>query len=109
MGKLHHLDVGCSDASIITTESATFLIDCHNIDEFSHLLPPNKRLRGVFITHQHRDHYNGLEYLNEEGFHIEYLIYSPYVRRYGDLSVGLDEWERFISVRDAFVKKGSDT
>jgi len=108
MGKLHHLDVGCSDASIIATQTATFLIDCHNIDEFHHLLPASKKLRVVFVTHQHRDHYSGLEYLYDEGFEIGYLIYSPYQRRYGDLSAKLDEWSDFISLRDAFMEKGTD-
>ena len=42
MGKLHHLNVGCADASVIKTSSATFLIDCHNIEDHSHLLPSNK-------------------------------------------------------------------
>ena len=108
MGKLHHLDVGCSDASIITTATATFIIDCHNIDEFRHLLPESKKLRGVFVTHQHHDHHSGLQYLYDEGFEIEYLIYSPYERRYGDLSVKLDEWSEFVSLRDAFIKNGTD-
>lgn len=57
MGKVHHLDVGFGDASVIITSSATFLIDCHNIEEYSYLLPISKNLRGVFITHQHRDHF----------------------------------------------------
>jgi beta-lactamase superfamily II metal-dependent hydrolase len=108
MGKLYHLDVGCSDASIIAAGTETFLIDCHGIDEFAHLLPANKKLRGVFVTHQHKDHYSGLEYLYDEGFSIDFLIYSPYERRSGDLSVTLEEWTEFISLRDAFMKKGTD-
>ena len=92
MGKLYHLAVGCADASIIATNEATFLIDCHNIEEHAHLLPSNKRLRGVFITHQHYDHYSGLAYLRQKAFTIEYLIYSPYDRRYADGSVTIEEW-----------------
>lgn len=37
-------------------------------------LPKNKTLRGVFITHQHSDHYSGLQYLRGEGYAIEYRI-----------------------------------
>ena len=48
MGTLYHLDVGCADASLIQTPTATFLIDCHDIDRYSHLLPANKKVRGVF-------------------------------------------------------------
>ena len=42
MGKLYHLEVGCADASVIKTSSATFLIDCHNIEDYARLLPSNK-------------------------------------------------------------------
>jgi beta-lactamase superfamily II metal-dependent hydrolase len=107
MGKLHHLKVGCSDASVITTETGTFLVDCHRIGEFAHLLPANKKLRGVFVTHQHEDHYSGLRYLNEEGFNIDCLIHSPYDRRYADASVTIDEWTEFASLKDAFIKRGT--
>ena len=39
MGTLYHLNVGCADASIIKTSSATFLINCYNIEDYAHLLP----------------------------------------------------------------------
>ena len=107
MGKLYHLDVGCADASVIKTSSATFLIDCHNIEDHSHLLPSNKNLRGVFITHQHEDHYSGLGYLKDKGYTIDHLIYSPYERRYGDNSVTIDEWNEFKRYRDYFEKIGT--
>ncbi len=109
MGELHCLDVGCADASIIVTSAATFLIDCHNIGEYEHLLPSSKRLRGVFVTHQHADHYSGLNFLKDEGYAIDFLIYSPYERRRGDTSVSLDEWNEFASLRDYFVGKGTET
>ena len=107
MGTLHHLKVGCADASIIKTSSATFLIDCHNIEDHSHLLPSNKKLRGVFITHQHEDHYSGLGYLKDKGYTIDCLIYSPYVRRRGDNSITIDEWNEFNGYRDYFKRKGT--
>ncbi len=108
MGKLYCLDVGCADASIITTSTATFLVDCHNIGAYSHLLPASKRLAGVFITHQHEDHYSGLRYLKEAGYSIDYLIYSPYTRRQGDSSVSLDEWREFDSLKQHFVAHGTE-
>jgi beta-lactamase superfamily II metal-dependent hydrolase len=107
VGSLYCLDVGCADASIIITSTATFLVDCHNIGDYSDLLPKNKTLRGVFVTHQHFDHYSGLEYLRDNGYIIEYLIYSPYERRYGDNSVTLDEWNEFNEHRDYFAGKGT--
>ena len=87
----------------------TFLIDCHNIADYSSLLPPSRRLRGVFITHQHHDHYSGLDYLYRKGYHIEWLIYSPYKRRYGDNSVTIEEWNEFNDLCDKFVRKGTQT
>jgi beta-lactamase superfamily II metal-dependent hydrolase len=107
MGKLHHLDVGCADASIIQSSNFTFIIDCNEIERYSYLLPASKYLRGVFITHQHRDHYSGLEYLRNNGYSIGCLIYSPYTRRYADSSVTSDEWTEFASHRDYFESKGT--
>lgn len=107
MGSFHCLDVGCADASVIITGTSTFLVDCHNIGEYGSLLPKNKTLRGVFITHQHFDHYSGLAYLREKRYAIECLFYSPYQRRYDDSSVTLEEWNEFNSHRDYFRARGS--
>jgi beta-lactamase superfamily II metal-dependent hydrolase len=107
MGKLHHLNVGCADCSIITSNNYTFLIDCHSIENYTDLLPANKKIRGVFITHQHYDHFDGLSYLKENDYEISHLIYSPYERRYGDTSVQYEEWNDFIRYRDYFEKKGT--
>ncbi len=107
MGQLHCLNVGCADASVIVTPTATFLVDCNNIGDFKHLLPATKRLRGVFVTHQHSDHYSGLSFLKDNGYIIENLIYSPYDRRCGDNSVTIEEWNEFANLRDHFAKTGT--
>ena len=107
MGDLHCLNVECGDASVIISGPSTFLVDCHKIGDHSQLLPKNKAIRGVFITHQHEDHYSGLCYLKDEGFSIDHLIYSPYDRRYGDTSVTLKEWNEFNSLKDHFANKGT--
>jgi beta-lactamase superfamily II metal-dependent hydrolase len=107
MSTLHHLNVGCGDASVIRTSNETFLVDCHNIGDFPHLLPSSRRLRGVFVTHQHSDHYSGLQYLRDHGYTIECLIYSPYERRYGDNSVTIEEWNEFNAHRDYFSGRGT--
>ncbi len=106
MGSLHCLNVGCADASVIRTDTATFLVDCHDIDKHKHLLPSSKKLRGVFVTHQHRDH-SGLDYLYRQGYSIDFLIYSPYERRHGDSSVTLEEWNEFNDLKTKFEKKGT--
>ena len=107
MGTLYCLNVGCADASIIKTSGATFLIDCHNIGNYSYMLPKNKNLLGVFITHQHEDHYSGLAYLRDNGYTIKHLVYSPYQRRRNDKSVTIDEWNEFNSYLRYFKRKGS--
>jgi len=107
MGEMHHLDVGCADASVILSDGACFLIDCHGIEQYAGLLPSSRNLRGVFITHQHYDHFDGLRYLRDQRFTIEHLIYSPYDRRHDDGSVDYEEWREFESLRDHFAGKGT--
>lgn len=109
MGKAYFCDVGHGDCTIIQGNSATFLVDCHEIHRYAHLLPASKVLQGVFITHQHRDHYSGMQFLKDKGYSIVCLIYSPYQRRYDDASAPLDEWNEFNSLRDYFVARGTKT
>jgi beta-lactamase superfamily II metal-dependent hydrolase len=109
MGVLHCLDVGCGDASLIAAQGMTILIDCHNIEQHSSVLPSDKNILCVFVTHQHRDHFSGLEYLRAKKFSIKYLIYSPYARRYNDQSVQADEWNEFNAHRDYFAQNGTQT
>jgi len=107
MGTLHFLNVGCADATVIITDTATFLVDCQEIGRYSHLLPASKTIKALFLTHQHSDHYSGLQYLRDNGYRIEYLICSPYERRYGDNSITLDEWNEFNDHRQYFEGRGS--
>ena len=100
MGKLHHLSVGCADCSVIVSDKHTFLVDCHGIGDYAKLLPQTKRIKGVFVTHQHRDHYDGLQYLKDNKYSIDHLIYSPYECRFGDASVEYEEWQDFVRKED---------
>jgi len=109
MGALHCLSVGCGDATVIITDTATFLVDCYNIHWHEGILPENKNIRGVFITHQHEDHYAGLSYLKDQGYTLDWLIYCPYDRRRGDNSVTLDEWNEFNDLKNYFVSIGTET
>jgi beta-lactamase superfamily II metal-dependent hydrolase len=105
--EIHFLDVGCGNATIIYAMSETYLIDCNGIENHKHLLPESKVIKALFITHQHKDHHSGMQYLRDEGFSIEYLIYSPYERRYGDNSVTKEEWDDFESYKKFFANKGT--
>ena len=107
MGTLHCLNVGCADASVIKNNGAYILIDCHEIEEFSEHLPSLKRFCAVFITHQHDDHYSGLGYLKDNGYKMDYLIYSPYKRRYNDSSIAADDWRTFNNYVDHFKRNGT--
>jgi len=107
MGKIKFLDVGCGDTTIIQTTHDTFLIDCYEIENYSYLLPSNKKIKALFITHQHYDHFLGMEYLKDNNFTIDYLIYSPYARRNNDNSVEYDEWQKFKTLASHFENNGS--
>lgn len=109
MGRIDFCNVGCGDCTVIQDISCTFLVDCYGIEKYKYLLPVSRKLRGVFITHQHTDHFAGLRYLLNHGYTIDYLIFSPYKRRPGDASVTLAEWNEFARLRDSFVAKGSET
>ena len=108
MGSLQCLNVGCGDASVIQSQGATFLIDCHKIEEHSSLLPVDKIIKAVFITHQHTDHYSGLKFLRDEAYSISHLIYSPYERRWGDDSVTIEEWNEFNDLKEYFKTQGTN-
>jgi len=107
MGSLHCLNVGCGDASLIESQGSVFLIDCHKIEEYTSLLPFNKIIHTVFITHQHEDHYSGLQFLKDKGYTINFLIHSPYDRRRNDNSVTYEEWEEFSSLKEYFRRQGT--
>jgi beta-lactamase superfamily II metal-dependent hydrolase len=109
MGSMHCLNVGWGDTTIIKSTHGTFLVDCYNIGDYSVNLPEDKKIRGIFITHQHADHYSGLKYLKDNNYSIDFLIYSPYSRRLGDNSVTIEEWNEFNSLKDYFVSKGTET
>lgn len=109
MGKAIFLNVGCADSSIVISNSDYYLVDCYNPDAYEGHLPKNKHITALFITHQHRDHFSGMDYLANKGYSIKYLIHSPYSRRHGDNSVEYDEWQEFSDYKNFFVSKGTKT
>jgi beta-lactamase superfamily II metal-dependent hydrolase len=109
MATINFLNVGFGDTTIISTNEGIVLIDCFNIENYKHLLPNSKSIVAVFITHQHYDHFTGLQYLKDNKYFIRDLIYSPYERRKDDNSVEYDEWESFKKLATYFDNNGSTT
>ena len=107
MAKIHFLNVGCADTTIIQSDEGTIIVDCYNLEDYINLLPKSKNIKAVFVTHQHYDHFLGLEYLKNNNYSIEYLIHSPYERRYSDNSVEYDEWKLFNDLVSYFRNKGT--
>ena len=108
MSKIHFLNVGCANTTIIETSNYTILVDCcKRIESYTEFLPKNKKIKAIFITHQHYDHFDGLEYLINNNYEIEYFVYSPYERRYADNSVQYDEWQDFIKLKNKIEEKGA--
>jgi len=108
MGNLWCINVGCADTSIIISDTGhCFMIDCYDGLTFKPYLPINKRIRALFITHQHYDHFKGMGYLIDNGYTVDYLIHSPYERRYGDNSVEYDEWQDFKKLINDFASSGT--
>lgn len=107
MGKLHCLDVGFGDTSVILANSELFLVDCYNEDVLDNYLYDKSYIHAVFITHQHYDHFRGLRYLIGNDIEVGFLIYSPYSRRYNDNSVEYEEWQEFNRYIKYFKDKGT--
>lgn len=109
MASIHFLDVGCADTTVIISNNETVLVDCYDIQTYAYLLPKNRSISAVFITHQHSDHFRGLEYLKQNDYKISRLYYSPYLRKNNDYSVTLEEWHAFNSLLTYFIGQGTIT
>lgn len=108
MGTLWCVGVGCADTSIVLTDASDcFMIDCYDGLTFNPYLPSDRRIKALFITHQHYDHFRGMKYLIDNGYSLDYLIYSPYKRRRDDNSVEYDEWQEFNGYADYFERQGT--
>ncbi len=107
MSKIWFLSVGCADTTVINTANTCLMIDCHNPDVFANYLPATKKIRAMFITHQNYDHFDGMNYLIDNEYEIEYLIYSPYERRHGDNSVEYQEWQDFLKYAEYYMQAGA--
>ncbi len=108
MADIHFLDVGCADTTIIKSEGKIILVDCcSRVEDYYYLLPNSKIIDAVFITHQHQDHFKGLNYLKDNDYKLSVLIYSPYQRKREDSSVSAEEWKEFNQLVAYFEGQGA--
>ena len=107
MGKLIDFNVGCANSSIIITNNHSIMIDCYGLEDYKNYLPQNKIIDVLFITHQHHDHFDSISFLLDNNYVVNNLFYSPYVRRHGDNSVELDEWNDFLNLKNRLEKRGT--
>ena len=81
--KIHFLNVGHGDMTLVEVCGKNILIDCY-ISEENYALDSirkifnNKIIDYLFITHLHDDHITGLEELVNDGFDIKNIFESGY-------------------------------
>lgn len=98
--KYFFLNVGCADCTVLYLENKVVMVDCHQGNEDdgeANILDriPNKHIDILILTHQHYDHFDGIQVLLDNEISVSEVWESNYTRRYGDNSVGLDEWNKY--------------
>ena len=109
--KYYFLKVGCADCTVMHLGTKVVMVDCHqgNSDnEEADILEyiPNNHIDILILTHQHYDHFDGIQVLIDNDINVSEIWESNYKRRYGDNSVGLDEWndyQNLLSKLDAKI------
>ena len=106
----YFLNVGCADCTILKLGSKIVMIDCHQggdgQEDILKKLPKN-HIDVLVITHQHYDHFDGIQTLLDNKVTVTELWECPYERRYGDNSVGYSEWQDYQNLKQKLVKEGT--
>lgn len=106
--KIHFLNVGHGDMSIVEIAGKTILVDlniCEDNDakEYLESALSSKEIDYLILTHPHEDHVRGLEKLIEEGYTFNKVYESGY--RYPETMSFKDKFEKDEYI---FVKKYLD-
>jgi len=108
--KYNFLKVGCADCTVMHLGSKVVMVDCHQgntsngeINILNYI--PKSKIDVLIITHQHYDHFDGIQTLIDNDIEVVELWECMYDRRYGDNSVGYDEWQDYLKLRDKFGAK----
>lgn len=108
--KYYFLNVGCADCTVMHLGSRVVMVDCHQgetargeADILEYI--PNDRIDILIITHQHYDHFDGIQVLIDNDITVIELWECMYDRRYSDNSVGYDEWQTYQKLRNTLGAK----
>ncbi len=98
--KYYFLNVGCADCSVMHLGNKVIMVDCHQGDigngEDSILdYVPNDHIDVLILTHQHYDHFDGIQTLVDNYITVGEIWESKYKRRYKDNSVEYAEWQEY--------------
>ncbi|HSA07101.1 MAG TPA: MBL fold metallo-hydrolase [Candidatus Gastranaerophilales bacterium] len=92
------LKVGCGDCTVLLLGSKVVMIDCYQANNYGENIIdhiPNNVIDVLILTHQHYDHFLGIQTLLDNDIEVKEVWESPYDRRYGDNSVQYDEWQKY--------------
>lgn len=110
--KYKFLNIGFGDCTIMEIGSKVVMIDCHegNVlegqeDIISNL--PRDKIDVLILTHQHYDHFDGIQTLLDCSIEVSEVWICPYSRRYGDNSVEYDEWQKHNTLVSKLVENGA--
>lgn len=99
MNRYLFLDVGFGDTFVLRLGAKTVVVDCwkheghgENIEE--HI--PGGVIDALILTHQHFDHYFGIERILSHNIMVRDVWQSPWIRPPTDTSPGLDQasWDK---------------
>lgn len=74
------------------------MVDCHEEDGYGEDIInalPGSVVDVLILTHQHYDHFDGIEKLINADITVKEIWESPYSRRYNDNSVSYEEWQDY--------------
>ena len=98
--KYYFLKVGCADCTVMHLGTKVVMVDCHQgnsdngeVDILDYI--PNSHIDIFILTHQHYDHFDGIQVLLDNNISVSEIWESNYKRRYGDNSVDVDEWNKY--------------
>jgi beta-lactamase superfamily II metal-dependent hydrolase len=108
--KYYFLKVGCADCTVMHLGNKVVMVDCHQGDSVrgeADILDyiRNDKIDVLIITHQHYDHFDGIQVLIDNEIEVVELWECMYDRRYNDGSVDYDEWQYYQRLRNKLGAK----